>query len=132
MPNSHHNITNQIEHSTRIKTDQEAGFEILDTFQRFHQKNEMFRRSQWDKRIRNAKSESFYANHSQPPSNWRNKDGFSQIDYSLRNAAWHIRDLLADAHAAEGRREGFSDIFILQGDVACHKADIGTPNQAAD
>jgi epoxyqueuosine reductase len=132
MSNTSYKISNKTELSTNEKTDQEAGFEILDSFQRFQQRNDMFRRSQWDERIRNAKTERFYASHSQPPSHWRKKDGFSQIDFSLRNAAWHILNLFADMRAVEGRREGFTDMFTSQGDIAPQKTDIGSPQQAAE
>lgn len=132
MPKTPRNFSNMRKLSINEETDQEAGFEILDTFERFHQKNEMFRRSQWDKRVRSGKTERFYATHSQPQSKWRNTVGFTQKDYSLRNAAWHISDVLTDVHAADGRREGFTDVFTLQVDVATQKADIGTPKQAAE
>ena len=114
------------------ESDLEAGFEILDTFERFHQKDEMFRRSQWDTRVRNQQTDRFYATHSQPLSKARNTSGFSQKDYALRNAAWHISDVLADVRAAEGRREGFTDVFTLQVDVAVQKAALGTPKQTAE
>jgi reductive dehalogenase len=127
-----HSPSNKRNLSISEETDQEAGFEILDTFERFHQKNEMFRRSQWDARVRNEETDRFYATHSQPLSKWRNTAGFTQKDYSLRNAAWHISDVLTDVHAAEGRREGFTDVFTLQVDVATQKADIGTPKQATE
>jgi reductive dehalogenase len=132
MPKITHNQSNKRKLSINEETDQEAGFEILDTFERFHQKNEIFRRSLWDTRIRNEKTDRFYATHSQPLSKWRNTAGFTQKDYSLRNAAWHISDVLADVHTDEGRREGFTDVFTLQVDVATQKADIGTPKQAAE
>jgi reductive dehalogenase len=132
MPKTPHNPSNKQKLSISEETDQEAGFEILDSFERFHQKNEMFRRSQWDSRVRTEKTERFYATHSRPLSNLRNTVGFTQKDYSLRNAAWHISDILADVHTGEGRREGFTDVFTLQVDAATQKSDIGTPKQAAE
>jgi len=132
MSNTPHNPLNMRDLSIGEETDQEAGFEILATFKRFHQKNEMFRRSQWDRRVRNEKTDRFFADHSQPQSKWHKTAGFTQKDYALRNAAWHISDLLTDVHAAEGRREGFTDVFKLQGDVAAQKSDIGTPKETAE
>lgn len=132
MPATPQNLSNKQNISIQKETDKEAGFEILDDFERFHQKNEMFRRSQWDARVRNEKTERFYAGHSQPLSKWRKAIGFSQKDYALRNAAWHVVDVLTDVRGAEGRREGFTDVFTLQVDVAAEKADVGTPEQAAD
>jgi len=118
--------------TTGKDTDREAGFEILENFERFHQKNEMFRRSWWDDRVRNEKTEHFYATHSQPLSKMRKAAGFSQKDYSLRNATWHVSDILSSVRASDGRHEGFTDVFTLQVDVAEQKANIGTPEQASE
>jgi epoxyqueuosine reductase len=112
------------------KTDKTANFEILENFERFHQKNEMFRRSQWDSRIRNEKTERFYSSHG-AVNEWRRAEGFRQQDYALRNAAWHISDVFTDIHGDKGRREGFTDIFTLNTEVAPEKANLGTPTQAA-
>ena len=116
--------------NTFKETDQDANFDILENFERFHQKNEMFRRSQWDKRIRNEKTERFYTSHGSV-NEWRKADGFTQRDYALRNAAWHISDVFTDIHGDQGRREGFTDIFTLNTEVAPEKADLGTDAQAA-
>ena len=40
--------------------DQAAGFQVLDTFERFNQKNDIFCRSFWDKRVHSKKTEIFY------------------------------------------------------------------------
>ncbi len=101
--------------NTPKDTDQDANFDILENFERFHQKNEMFRRSQWDKSIRNEKTERFYSSHGSV-NEWRRAEGFRQQDYALRNAAWHISDVFTDVHNDKGRREGFTDIFTLQAD----------------
>ena len=77
-------------------------------------------------------TDRFYAAHSQPSSAWRKTVGFTQRDYALRNAAWHVIDTLTAVRAPEGRREGFTDVFTLQGKRLTQKADIGTPTQAAD
>jgi epoxyqueuosine reductase len=111
-------------------TDSRANFEILENFERFHQKNEIFRRSQWDERIRSEKSERFYSSHG-AVNEWRKAEGFRQQDYALRNAAWHISDVFTDIYADQGRREGFTDIFTLNTEIATEKADLGTPAQAA-
>ena len=105
-------------------------FEILDNFEAFHQKNEMFRRSQWDSRIRNEKTQRFYTSHGKV-NEWRKAEGFTQKDYALRNAAWHISDVLANVRGDKNRREGFTDLFTLQEEVARETTDLGTPAQAA-
>ena len=132
MPKTPHPPSDHQNLSLCRESDRKAGFDILDGFERFHQKDEMFRRSQWDPRIRNKKTERFYTTHSEPISTWRKVEGFRQQDYALRNAAWHLSDVLTDVHVTQGRREGFTDVFHLQMDVAAQKADVGTPQQAAD
>ncbi len=111
-------------------TDQEAGFEFNDDFELFPQKNEMFRRSWWDPTIRNAKTDAFYRGHSEPVTTHHRAHGYNQKDYALRNAAWHISDVLTDVRG-QGRREGFTDVFTLQRDVSPLRADLGGPEDAA-
>ena len=41
--------------------DTEAGFQVLDDFVRFDQKNDVFRRSLWDNSIKSDKSKLFYS-----------------------------------------------------------------------
>jgi len=107
------------------------GYEILSDFERFHQKNDVFRRSWWDKTIRNKKSERFYNTYREPLKTWRKADGFTQKDYALRNASWHVSDLFTEMKEHQDRREGFSDAFTLQRDVAEKKIELGTPKEAA-
>ncbi len=111
-------------------TDQLANFKILENFERFHQKNEMFRRSRWDARIRNEKTERFYTSHG-AVNEWRKAEGFRQQDYALRNAAWHVIDVFTNIPTDKERREGFTDLFTLNTEIAPEKAALGTPSQAA-
>ncbi len=112
--------------------DAEAGFDIQPDFERFHQRDDVFRRSWWDARIRNPKSKLFYETYREPLTNWRLTDGFTQKDYALRNAAWHVSDLFTELHQDDDRREGFNDEFTLTRGVAIERMDMGTPAQAAD
>ncbi|MEM7538321.1 MAG: reductive dehalogenase [Chloroflexota bacterium] len=105
--------------------------EITDNFERFNQKDDVFRRSWWDETIRSAKSKLFYATYREPLKTWRRADGFTQKDYALRNAAWHVSDIFTELKEEQDRREGFSDEFTLYRDVAEHKLDVGTPEEAA-
>ena len=106
-------------------------FEILPGFERFHQKNDVFRRSFWDPKIRSEKAMRFYRTYREPLSTWRKADGFTQKDYALRNASWHVSDLFTEMKESEDRREGFSDAFSLQRDPAPQKIALGSPEQAA-
>ena len=96
-------------------------FDILDNFERFDQKNDVFRRSWWDKKIRSKKTELFYTTYREPLKTWRKADGFTQKDYALRNAAWHVSDILTEINAGQDRREGFSDAFTIQTPIAENK-----------
>ncbi len=112
-------------------TDAAAGFEVLPNFQRFNQKDDLFRRSWWDERIRSAKSQLFYATYREPLKSWRKAEGFTQKDYALRNAAWHVSDIFTELKENQDRREGFSDEFTLYRDVAPTQTDVDTPAEAA-
>ena len=93
------------------ETDEAAGFHLLSNFERFNQKDDVFRRSWWDARVRNSKSELFYETYREPLKTWRKVDGFTQKDYELRNATWHVSDIFTELKQDEDRREGFSDEF---------------------
>jgi len=107
------------------------GAEILDTFERFNQKDDVFRRSWWDERIHSAKAMLFYATYREPLKTWRRAEGFTQKDYALRNAAWHVSDIFTELKEDQDRREGFSDEFTLYRDVAAVQMDVGAPHEAA-
>ncbi len=111
--------------------DDAAGFEIQDDFERFNQRDDVFRRSWWDERIRNEKTELFYATYREPLTTWRTADGFTQKDYALRNAAWHVSDIFTELKQDQDRREGFTDEFTIQREVASERTDMGTPAAAA-
>jgi len=112
--------------------DLEADFEIADDFVGFDQKNDVFRRSWWDDAIKSEKTKLFYATYSEPLKTWRKADGFTQKDFALRNASWHVSDILTEINKKDDRREGFSDAFTLQTAVADNKIDMGTEQQASD
>ncbi len=112
-------------------SDQSAGFEILDDFERFNQKDDVFRRSWWDERIQSKKSKLFYETYREPLKTWRKADGFTQKDYALRNASWHVSDIFTEMKEDQDRREGFSDEFTLQREVSQNKIATGTPDENA-
>ena len=83
--------------------DTEAGFQVLDDFVRFDQKNDVFRRSWWDDSIKSNKTKLFYSTYREPLKTWRKADGYTQKDYALRNAAWHVSDLLTEVNKDDDR-----------------------------
>ncbi|MEM7118705.1 MAG: reductive dehalogenase [Chloroflexota bacterium] len=116
--------------AARAKSDAAADFEIQENFERFNQRDDVFRRSWWDERIRSEKAMLFYATYREPLKTWRKADGFTQKDFALRNAAWHVSDIFTELKEDQDRREGFSDEFSLYRDVAEQKIDLGTPEEA--
>ena len=78
--------------------DTEAGFQVFDDFERFDQKYDVFRRSWWDDSIKSDKTKLFYSTYREPLKTWRKADGYTQKDYALRNAAWHVSDLLTEVN----------------------------------
>ena len=132
MSDMNHHTIDIAEITDVEKSDKEADFEITDNFERFNQKNDVFRRSWWDANIRSEKSRIFYASYRKPLKNWRQADGFTQKDYAFRNATWHVSDLFTEMKENEDRREGFSDAFTLYRDVAKEKTHFGSPKAAAD
>lgn len=102
-----------INHSSHSKPiDKTTGFDVLETFQRFSQQDDIFCRAQWDDTIRSKKSDAFFQGHSMPFARVRNVEGFRQTDYALRNAGWHISDVIRDLiRDSQDRKEGFLDGF---------------------
>ncbi len=114
-----------------MSTTRRPAFEIQADFERFNQKYDVFRRSWWDERIRSEKARLFSATYREPLKTWRKADGFTQKDYALRNASWHVSDLFTELKEGEDRREGFTDEFTLYRGVAQEQIDLGTPAEAA-
>ncbi len=112
-------------------SDRAAGFEITSEFERFAQRNDIYRRSFHDPAIRTAKTERFYRTYREPLAGWRKADGFTQRDYALRNAAWHVSDLFTEARRSDDRREGFSDPYTQQLPCAKDRYEFASPEAAA-
>ena len=117
--------------SPRVDADAAAGFEILPDFERFDQKDDVFRRSWWDPTVRDARSELFYKTYREVLDNWRTAEGFTQRDYALRNASWHVSDLFTEYHQGQDRREGFTDEFSLYRAPASTQLAFASPDAAA-
>ena len=111
--------------------DAAAGFVIGPGFEPFAQRNDIYRRSFWDPLIRSPKTERFYRSYREPLSEWRTADGFTQRDYALRNAAWHVSDLFTEARRGDDRREGFSDPYTQQLPPAAERLPFASPEAAA-
>jgi ferredoxin len=89
-----------------------TSFDVSEDFQQFDQKNDIYCRSLWDADIQSDKARAFFNGYFMPNARARQTDGFSQRDYALRNAAWHVTNVLRDVHRQDtGRKEGFFDYF---------------------
>ena len=109
-------------------SDASAGFTIDDgAFERFSQVDDVFSRSFWDERIRDDKTDTFYATYRRPLEKWRKARGFQRRDYALRNAAWHVTDIFAELREDDDRRDGFLDPLSVLRDASDEKAELGDP-----
>jgi len=99
-------------HSHSKPIDQLTGFDVLQDFKKFDQRDDIYCRSLWDSSVKSDKADSFFQGYYMPHARSRRTDGFSQRDYALRNAAWHVTNILRDIRRREtGRKEGFFDHF---------------------
>ncbi|HAT27096.1 MAG TPA: 4Fe-4S dicluster domain-containing protein [Gammaproteobacteria bacterium] len=103
-------MSKQNRHSKPI--DQLTGIQVSDEFQRFDQRDEIYCRSEWDEEIQSDQATAFFEGYFMPAARTRRSDGFSQRDYALRNASWHVTNVLRDLRRQkDGRKEGFFDHF---------------------
>lgn len=108
-----------------------GGFEVLEDFERFSQVDDVFSRSWWDPSIRSDKSERFYATYRRPLTRWRKANGFTQRDYALRNASWHVSDIFTEMYEGDGRRDGFLDPLSMLRDGPDVRIDPESPVDGA-
>lgn len=95
--------------------DEKTGFDINGDFERFDQRNEIYCRSEWDPEIKSDKAAAFFKGHYMPHARARKADGFGQLDYALRNATWHVTNVIRDLRREDDdRKEGFFDTFTAQ------------------
>ena len=108
--------------------DRDAGFEVLESFERFRQRNEVFNRAQWDPLVRSEDSVRFFAGYGGPLGAWKAADGYTQKDYALRNASWHIKDLFGDFKQSQDRNEGSTDEFSALSESASERVAVPSPS----
>ena len=114
-------------------TDEACGFILSKgAFRRMAQKFDIFNRAQWDPEVQTKRSTTFFQSHRVLKNEWNKRgSGFGQRDYALRNAAWHVTDLLAEQRQNEDRHEGFSDVLTSLRPGPEEKLPIGDPEEAA-
>ena len=84
-------------------------FNILDSFQRFNQKNDIFSRAAWDDTINPKKFFLSYDIANYVP---KKSKGFDHWVYALRNASWHLTDFVGERNfELDGTSEGMTDTY---------------------
>ena len=111
--------------------DEEAGFDIREDFRRFSQRDDIFCRSFWDAKVRTHRSDMFYETYRTPKLTWRSVDGFTQRDYALRNASWHVTDVFAELRDGDDRREGFLDPYTTVREGPGSTPPVASPEEMA-
>ena len=111
--------------------DREAGFDVREDFRRFSQRDDIFCRSFWDPEVRTHRSDMFYETYRTPKLTWRSVDGFTQRDYALRNASWHVTDVFAELRDGEDRREGFLDPYTTVREGPGSTPPVASPEEMA-
>jgi reductive dehalogenase len=112
-------------------SDAEAGFTVDADFRRFNQKNDVFCRSFWDPTVKSGRSGLFYQSYRTPLIEWKKVEGFTQRDYALRNAAWHVTDIFAELKEDGDRREGFLDEYTVLREGPDQKIEVESPEAMA-
>ena len=111
--------------------DEKTGFDISDTFSRFDQRNEIYCRSEWDEEIKSKNATAFFSGHYMPNARARKADGFGQKDYALRNATWHVTNVLRDLRReTDDRKEGFFDTFTAQDEGWPEPYEFSSPEES--
>lgn len=104
---------------------------IQPDFQRFDQHNDMFCRGFWDRGFSNRNVVKFFRSFVKPGERFRNKDGYGQRDYALRNGPWVVTEMLAELKKGENRRDGFWDPFSAHVPPKVEPMPIDDPAKAA-
>ncbi len=87
-------------------------FEIGANYQRFDQRNDIFSRAIWDPSV---KPKNFFKSYDVANYQPKKSKGFDHWDYALRNASWHLTDVVAELKwHSEGKVEGFTNYYSIQ------------------
>jgi len=112
--------------------DAKTGFDVSAEFSRFDQRNEIYCRSEWDPEIRSERATAFFQGHYMPNARARKADGFGQRDYALRNATWHVTNLIRDLRRdSDDRKEGFFDTFTAHAEGWPEPYSFASPTEAS-
>ncbi len=93
----------------RRPIDAECGFEVLDTFERFNQCNDIYSRAQWDERVRSKKAIDWFKGMFLPGLGVKKSEGYGIKDFALRNAGWMGTNLVIQRSLDQDRVDAFGD-----------------------
>ncbi len=100
-------------------------FQVEPGFERFDQKWDIYNRAHWDESI---DPKDFFASYDMAQCVFRESEGFTQWDFALRNAGWHLTDWTSELkEPTEDRREGFSDYYTMHRSGAPTPVALGSP-----
>ena len=87
-------------------------FKIQSSFKKFDQTNDIFNRSTWDD---NVDPKKFFISYDITNYAPKKSKGFDHWDYALRNASWHLTDVIGEMNFEKtGKVEGFTDHYSIQ------------------
>ena len=97
-------------------------FHIGKDFKAFNQRNDIFNRPVWDK---NVDPKNFFVSYDITNYIPKKSKGFNHWDFALRNASWHLTDVVGDRKfETEGSVEGFTDYYSIQTQGPLEKVKI--------
>lgn len=87
-------------------------FDVPQSLSRFNQRNDIFNRANWDDTI---KAGNFFQSYDIANFAPKKSKGFDHWDFALRNASWHLTDVVGElSFEATGKVEGFTDFYSIQ------------------
>ena len=102
-------------------------FEIKPEFQQFNQKYDIFNRADWDDSV---DPKVFFKSYDIANYAPKKSKGFDHWDYALRNASWHLTDVIGERNfTSDGTVEGFTDYFSLQTEGPREPAQLYSPEE---
>ena len=102
-------------------------YQITEDYKRFNQKNDLFNRSIWDPEVNPKALFSSY----DLAQKFKKSKGFDHWDYALRNASWHLTDVVGElGFEDKGTVEGFTDYYTIQRDGPQVKAPVISPENS--
>ncbi len=104
-------------------------FDIQNDFERFDAKNDIFNRALWDEKV---KPKDFFTSYDIANYKPKKSKGFDHWDYALRNASWHMTDVVGELKfETEGRVEGFTDYYSINRPGSKNKVSISSSTETS-